>query len=215
MGSKGNAVRGLDDDARNAVAAPATVSGEPPADFATGRFIPGKVAGDSDPRVRRSATRNGHARARRAGCPGELSPVVSRSHTGEGGPAINQNRGDGDVFRRRGVTCCLSVFWPASGAGVAYCLQCSPPFWRLRLWRRQYEPRRRPRRQWIKQRKRKRRQKTLFRRFVFPATGRSIEAKSETLIAAPRVPRLPIPCVHRRFRGTSQDRILARSREFR
>jgi hypothetical protein len=46
---------------------------------ATGSDAPGKAAGDSDPRARRSATGNGHARARRAGCPGELSPVGVRS----------------------------------------------------------------------------------------------------------------------------------------
>ena len=46
---------------------------------ATGSDAPGKAAGDSDPRARRSATGNGHARARRAGCPGEFSPVVVQS----------------------------------------------------------------------------------------------------------------------------------------
>ena len=176
----------------------------------------GRRPKDDDPRVRRSATRNGHARARWAGCPDELSPVVSRSHTGEGGPAINQNRGDGDVFRRWGVTCHLSVLWPARAAGVGYCLQCSPPFWRSRVRHWRYVPRRRPRRQWLKQRKRKRRKiKKRFRRFVFPVTGRSIEAKSEILIVAPRLPRRPIRCLHRLFPATLPDRIQARSREFR
>ena len=175
----------------------------------------GRRPKDDDPRARRSATSNGHARARWAGCPDKRSPVVSRSHTGEGGPAINQIAVTGTVFRRWGVTCHLSVLWPARAAGVGYCLQCSPPFWRLRVRHWQYVRRRRPRRQWLKQHKRKRRQiKTRFRRFVFPVTGRSIEAKSETLIAALRDPPRPIRCVHRRFPGTSRDRIPTRSREF-
>jgi len=72
-------VRGLEDDVRNAVAAPATVSGEYSACIATGSDAPGKVAEDSDPRARRSATSNGHARARWAGCPDEFSPVVVQS----------------------------------------------------------------------------------------------------------------------------------------
>ena len=81
QGSKGNAVRApVFVSAHNAAAAPATVSGEPPSNQAT-RISngPGKAGGDSDPRARRSATGNGHARARRAGCPGESSPVVVQS----------------------------------------------------------------------------------------------------------------------------------------
>ena len=40
---------------------------------ATGSFTaPGKAVEGGDPRARRSATGNGHARARRAGCPGVL-----------------------------------------------------------------------------------------------------------------------------------------------
>ena len=67
-------------NALKAAAAPSTVSGEPLADIRHWESrIPGKAAGDSDPRARRSATSNGHARARRAGCPGEFSPVVGRS----------------------------------------------------------------------------------------------------------------------------------------
>jgi hypothetical protein len=80
-------VRGLEDDAHNAVAAPATVSGECSACIATGSDAPGKAAEDSDPRARRSATSNGHARARWAGCPDEFSPVwLCDPHEGEGGP---------------------------------------------------------------------------------------------------------------------------------
>jgi hypothetical protein len=174
----------------------------------------GRRPKDDDPRARRSATSNGHARARWAGCPDELSPVVSWSQ-GEGGPAINQNRGDGDVFRRWGVTCCLSVFWPANAAGVRYCVQCPPPFWRSRLPYLRRAPRHRPQRQTFKRHKRKRRQiKKRFRQFVFPVTGQSIEAKSETLIAAPRLPRRLIRNVRRLFPATSQDPIPARSPEF-
>jgi hypothetical protein len=87
-GSKGNAVR-VHVHARNAAAAPATVSGESSTGVATGNIdVPGKVVEGSDPRARRSAASNGHARARRAGCPGVnvRSPVVSRSlPEGEGG----------------------------------------------------------------------------------------------------------------------------------
>jgi hypothetical protein len=72
-------VRGLEEDVHNAVAAPATVSGECSACIATGSDAPGKAAEDSDPRARRSATSNGHARARWAGCPDEFSPVVVQS----------------------------------------------------------------------------------------------------------------------------------------
>jgi hypothetical protein len=59
--------RGARASARYAVAAPATIGGECPDIKATGKF-PGKVAGHCDPRARRSATGNGHARAHRAGC---------------------------------------------------------------------------------------------------------------------------------------------------
>jgi hypothetical protein len=72
-------VRGLEDEVRNAVAAPATVSGVRLACIATGSDTPGKAADDSNPRARRSATSNGHARARWAGCPNEFSPVVVQS----------------------------------------------------------------------------------------------------------------------------------------
>jgi hypothetical protein len=68
-GSKGNAVR----DLRNAVAAPATVSGESSLLITTGNDIPGKVGEGRDPRARRPATSSGHARARRAGLPGVVS----------------------------------------------------------------------------------------------------------------------------------------------
>ena len=71
--------------------------------------IPGKAAGDSDPRARRSATGNGHARASRAGCPGEFSPVVVQSAWGESG-AQSAKIAVTDLGRLWGVT------WSVSGS---------------------------------------------------------------------------------------------------
>src|SRR5262249_61711352 len=56
-----------------------------------------------DPRARRSATSNGHARARRAGCPGvTLSSVSDGSAAGEAGLGRTKGRGDGLRFRQWG-----------------------------------------------------------------------------------------------------------------
>ena len=68
--------------AHNAVAAPATVSGEPSTDTPLGILsVPGKVVEDDDPRARRPATSNGHARTRRAGCSG-VSVEIRLFHGG-------------------------------------------------------------------------------------------------------------------------------------
>jgi hypothetical protein len=80
--------------------------------------IPGKVDKDSDPRARRSATSNGHARARRAGCPGVLKSGRFRS-----APRANADRIAAKIavtvkrVRRWGVACCLSSIEAAFAAG--------------------------------------------------------------------------------------------------
>src|SRR5579885_1547398 len=62
---------------RNAVAAPATVSGEPVASDTTGK--PGRSATGGDPRARRPAIASGF-RVRRAGSADDQSPRLRRSH---------------------------------------------------------------------------------------------------------------------------------------
>jgi hypothetical protein len=120
-GSKGNTVRGLEGDAHNAVAALGTVSGECSACIATGSDNPGKAAEDSDPRARRSATGNGHARARWAGC----ADVLYGPYEGEGGPQ-SAKIAVTDLNRLWGVTRSLSAFTAAVAAAIFWCLPSQP-----------------------------------------------------------------------------------------
>src|ERR1043166_1109522 len=134
--------RGACARAHHAAAAPATVGGESAAKLATGSlFAPGKAAVDSDPRARTSATGNGHARARRAGCPGGnvesgCFAFLSRATTDRSG----RNRGDGIRARHWGVSCFPSSA-VAAAAGAA-----QRAFFSLlwRSWRPPLRPRRLP-----------------------------------------------------------------------
>ena len=83
--------------------------------------FPGRRTKDGDPRARRSATSNGHARARRAGILDVLKSGRLRS-----APKAKADRQTakiavtGRLFAGWGVACCLSSIAAAEAAGYRY-----------------------------------------------------------------------------------------------
>jgi hypothetical protein len=132
-GSKGNAVRA---HAHNAAAAPATVSGEPSTDSATGSvLLPGRWSktvtrepGDLPPAT---VTRE---RVGRGVLASTSSTVESQSAKGEGIARDSQNRRDRFVFAVWGVACLLSSSSAAVAVAFPHSVSSSSPHrhaWRL------------------------------------------------------------------------------------